>query len=188
MDFSQKLKNLMQREDLSNYQLAKDLGCHQSTVKYWLDGTQTPRRPMKAAIAKYFGVPKEYLFAEEKKDAPSDNFVFYDKFVALCNERGISPKRAVMEMGLSNSLATKWKKYGSTPGGDTLIKISDYFGVPMDYFKGEKKDAPSDNEEALLEMLRSSTATRALLHTVSRMTDDEIMAYVDFIARTRGEK
>lgn len=70
--------------------------------------------------------------------------MFYDKFKLLCDEKGVSPKRAVTEMGMSNSLATKWKNTGATPNGATLGKIADYFGVSVEYLLGtETKEKPT---------------------------------------------
>ena len=70
--------------------------------------------------------------------------VFYDVFNSLCAAKGISCKRASMEIGLSNSTAAKWKRTGATPNGDTLSKIADYFGVTTDYLlNGEQKEKPS---------------------------------------------
>ena len=70
--------------------------------------------------------------------------VFYDVFNSLCSAKGISCKRASMEIGLSNSTAAKWKRTGATPNGDTLSKIADYFGVTTDYLlNGEQKEKPS---------------------------------------------
>ena len=63
--------------------------------------------------------------------------MFFDTFKELCDSRGIKPKRAVLDMGLSNSLATKWKKTGATPSGDTLDKIANYFNVTVDYLLGK---------------------------------------------------
>lgn len=57
--------------------------------------------------------------------------MFFDTFKELCDAKGVSPKRAVTDMGLSNSIATKWKKTGATPSTETLVKIADYFDVPM---------------------------------------------------------
>ena len=69
--------------------------------------------------------------------------MFFDVFKALCDEKGVSPKRAVLEMGLSNSTATRWKKTGCKPNGETLNKVADYFGVSVDYLLTGKKDAVS---------------------------------------------
>ena len=59
-------------------------------------------------------------------------FVFYDRFVGLCKERGVSPSAVMVSIGLNKSNATFWKN-GSIPKGDTLQKLSDYFGVSVDY-------------------------------------------------------
>ena len=69
--------------------------------------------------------------------------MFYDVFKRLCDEKGIICNRAATEMGLSNATATKWKKTGATPSGDTLSKIAVYFDVSIDDLLGnEEKPAP----------------------------------------------
>ena len=97
--------------------------------------------------------------------------MFFDIFYSLCQKRGISCKRAVSEMGLSNSIATKWKKTGATPSGDTLQKIATYFNVPLDYllgtepehdilddvdvaFYGDYRELTEDDKETLRAMAR----------------------------------
>lgn len=70
--------------------------------------------------------------------------MFYDVFSSLCSSKGVSCKRAAIEIGLSNSTPTKWKNSGATPNGDTLNKIADYFGVTTDFLlTGEQKEKPS---------------------------------------------
>lgn len=59
--------------------------------------------------------------------------MFYDIFKTLCDQKNISCNRAALEIGLSNATATKWKKTGATPSGDTLKKIASYFNVTSDY-------------------------------------------------------
>ena len=59
--------------------------------------------------------------------------MFFDIFKLLCEKKGVSPKRATEDIGLSNSITTKWKKTGATPKADTLQRIADYFGVTTDY-------------------------------------------------------
>ena len=71
--------------------------------------------------------------------------MFFDIFKLLCEKKGVSPKKATEDIGLSNSITTKWKKTGATPKGDTLQRIADYFGVTTDYLlTGEEtKKAPT---------------------------------------------
>ena len=74
--------------------------------------------------------------------------MFYDCYTALCQARGISRSRAAQEMGLSNSTVTKWKNTGATPSGETLARVSAYFGVPVGELLGEA--VPSVQEERKL--------------------------------------
>jgi transcriptional regulator with XRE-family HTH domain len=81
-------------------------------------------------------------------------FMFYDLFCRLCQEKGVSPTRATIEIGLSRTIGTKWKKTGATPQGDTLQKIADYFGVSVDYLLGnEEKPASQEADELLKDEL-----------------------------------
>ena len=66
--------------------------------------------------------------------------MFYDVYTELCRQKGISRSRAAAEMGLSNSTATKWKKTGATPSGETMAKIAAYFGVSVDDLLKQEKD------------------------------------------------
>ena len=101
-------------------------------------------------------------------------FEFYDIYQALCEQRGVSLRRAAAEIGLSNATVTKWKKTGAAPGGDTLTKVAAYFGVSVDKLLGvetppaaslglddftyalysETQTLTEENKQKLLEMAR----------------------------------
>lgn len=68
--------------------------------------------------------------------------MFYDTYTQLCIEKGVSRSKAASEMGLSNSIVTKWKKTGATPSGETMSKIANYFGVTVDYLLGKTESKP----------------------------------------------
>ena len=52
--------------------------------------------------------------------------MFYDLFSNLCIKKGVSPSKACIDMGLSRSLAAKWKNTKATPSADVIAKIADY--------------------------------------------------------------
>jgi transcriptional regulator with XRE-family HTH domain len=58
--------------------------------------------------------------------------VFYDRFKELAELNGKTVHRATQEIGLSKSTATKWKKTGAVPSGETLSKIASYFSVAIE--------------------------------------------------------
>lgn len=66
--------------------------------------------------------------------------MFYDNFLTLCVQRGVTPSAVMRAIGLNKSSATYWKK-GSAPSSDTLQKLAEYFGVTMDDLLAEKKRA-----------------------------------------------
>ena len=72
--------------------------------------------------------------------------MFYDLFCKLCTEKGVAPTRAALDIGLSKSTPTAWKKRQLTPQGDTLNKIADYFGVSVSYLLGQEtqKEKPAN--------------------------------------------
>lgn len=106
--------------------------------------------------------------------------MFFDIFSDLCKEKGVSRTKAAEEIGLSNSITTKWKKTGATPGGETLERVAVYFGVSIDRLLGkeEKENSPSDfkfteGEKALIELLRKLPP------------EERLSAYEDVLARLR---
>ena len=84
--------------------------------------------------------------------------MFYDRFRALCEQKGVSPTRAVIEAGASKGSLAYWKsryKEGAdaNPGSDTARALAKYFGVSVDYLL-ERTDDPTDysNPDLIAEM------------------------------------
>lgn len=103
--------------------------------------------------------------------------MFYDRFEALCKAKGVSCKKAVIDSGLSNSLATKWKKTGATPSVETLIKIAAYFEMSVeDLLENEKKPAPVGNElnmENVINNMSREELIEFIMLATSRLKDME---------------
>lgn len=69
MPFQKTLADLMQLNGVSNYKLAKAIGCSQSSPANWLKGT-VPDVEKLQKIADYFGVTTDYLLTGEEKEKP----------------------------------------------------------------------------------------------------------------------
>lgn len=63
MEFAERLKQLMDENQTSNYELGKSTGTHPTTVSNWLNGAEPQPRKIKA-IADYYNVSIEYLKGE----------------------------------------------------------------------------------------------------------------------------
>lgn len=79
--------------------------------------------------------------------------MFYDIVNDLCKARKTTITRMSEEIGLSNAAPTSWRK-GAVPKLSTLKKISEYFGVSVEYLLGnEQKETPTVSGERDMEDL-----------------------------------
>lgn len=75
---------------------------------------------------------------------------FYDNYVRLCAERGMSPSAVALDIGIKKSNVTYWKNGRNNPSDVTIVKIANYFGVSVEELldDGIKKDPiPKDEDE-----------------------------------------
>lgn len=120
--------------------VAVELKLGKPSVTRWKNGAE-PRDATLQKIADYFGVTVDFLKGEEQTN-------FYMRYCELCANKGMSASGVASAIGLSNAAANGWKK-GKLPNDTTLAKLSAYFGVTVEYLKGEetKKD-PGQKTEA----------------------------------------
>lgn len=74
--------------------------------------------------------------------------MFYDQLLKICKERNVKPTPLVKSLGLSAGNLKRWQE-GATVNSDILMKLSDYFGVPVDYFFEDYSDDSGDPAEKL---------------------------------------
>jgi transcriptional regulator with XRE-family HTH domain len=88
--------------------------------------------------------------------------MFLEKFLNLCAKKGLSPNAVAKELGIASGTISEWKK-GRSPKNSTLKKLSDYFGVSVDYLLGKEEqtkqntpDEPklTEGEKMLLDLFR----------------------------------
>lgn len=65
MSFAQNLKYIKEKENLTNYRLAKLFGCSQSSLINWLDNGVVPHPKTRQKIADHFGITLAELDGDE---------------------------------------------------------------------------------------------------------------------------
>ena len=75
--------------------------------------------------------------------------MFWENFVKLCNNKGVSPNGVCADLGFSTAIATKWKN-GATPRSTTLQLIASYFNVTVADLLGEPSQLSSNNYHSSL--------------------------------------
>lgn len=86
MQFKERLTDLMRREGITNYRLARDLGTSSAVVGRWVKGTATPSGKSLEAIAKRFGVSTDYLIG---LDTPPETAIPHEELRRVIAEDGI---------------------------------------------------------------------------------------------------
>ena len=119
--------------------------------------------------------------------------MFWNVFVELCNKNKVTPNAVCKELGFSNRTDTKWKN-GSEPRDTTYQKVSEYFGVSVDYLRNksdEKEKAPAgDTDEELneyLEFLRTDPNYRMMFSLMKGATKEDVEKAVKVIKSLLGE-
>lgn len=72
MPFATNLKYIKSIVGFSNYQLAKELECSQSSVKNWIDGGNIPHKKTRQKIAEHFGITLAELDGDELPILPPE--------------------------------------------------------------------------------------------------------------------
>lgn len=69
MQFAEVLKMLMDNKGVTNYRIAKEIGCSASTVGTWVSGDKMPSSKYLQLLAGYFGVSTDYLMGTDDTDS-----------------------------------------------------------------------------------------------------------------------
>ncbi len=108
--------------------------------------------------------------------------MFWKRFTELCSSQNKFPNNVASELGFSNAASTHWKQ-GSIPRTAALEKIADYFGVTVEYLKGETNiKNPADIDDSGME--------KELIRLYGKIPDakkKEAMNYLRFLAQQNAE-
>lgn len=56
----------------------------------------------------------------------------YSEFERLCKEKGVTAYKVCQDTGIARSTISDWKTGRSTPKWDKMLKLAEYFGVPLE--------------------------------------------------------
>jgi len=111
--------------------------------------------------------------------------MFYNIFLKLCNDRGISPSAAALDMGFTKAANTKWAA-GKTPRDATLAKIAEYFNVSVEYLKGEDGETDERGQKNSPAQMDGAGVDDKLRKIWDDCTEAERKAIVSFYETIRG--
>lgn len=114
--------------------------------------------------------------------------MFWERFYDLCKQKNTTPTQVVKEMGIANSVITKWKN-GAVPRGSTLQKLATYFNVSADYLLGREapeSETESDELTEYLTELKTRPEMRMLFSLAKGATKKDVEDAVRIIEALRN--
>lgn len=86
--------------------------------------------------------------------------MFYNRFLELCEKKGVKPTPLLKSLNVSPSISDNWKKPNTYPKGDTLKSLADYFDVSVDYLLGRTETRPTVEQPKFLILYNSLSLTQ----------------------------
>lgn len=118
--------------------------------------------------------------------------MFYDRFIELCNKKGVKPSRVAMEKGFNKGSISSWKKNAELgkdvkPTTEILEKIANYFDVTVDELLENEKNLTEEDKEIkeYLEFLKYRPEGKMLFSVAKGCTKEEIEQAVKIIDALR---
>ena len=112
--------------------------------------------------------------------------MFYNRFMEICREYGEKPTPVLKKLDISPGNLKRWEG-GASITSDTLEKIANYFGVPVDYF------FLKDDEKVFTEVQQSEMAIKddkngiRQIYTIARIHPDYIASVLSGRELTESE-
>lgn len=112
---------------------------------------------------------------------------FYDKFVQLCDERGLSKQRACQMAGLSGTSWIRWSS-GSRPSSVSLRAVCNFFGVTVDSMVDDSANAPMpDDGVAARQEAFDRTELRVLFDAAKDVPASKIYEVIALLQKYKEE-
>jgi len=96
--------------------------------------------------------------------------MFKEKFIKLCNRSGESPSSVCRSVGIAPATFSGWTEE-SIPRRATLMRIADYFGVPVEYFTTDDPQENADEAQAVI---------AELVALANQLDDDQVQEVIDY--------
>ena len=140
-EFQERLQDLMLENDLSRLQLSKRIGISFETLNGYFNKDFYPELSVAKKIANYFDCSLQYLMGltDEYKNITYNNLSFIETVEKLIKENNLSIEKLMKRLNMSEANYYRWKNNSNKPAMQSLIALSKYFDVSIDFLIGKDK-------------------------------------------------
>ncbi len=134
-EFQERLQDLLIENDLSRLQLAKRIDISFETLNGYFNKDFFPEISIAIKIANYFKCSLDYLMglSQEYANGEKNDLTFVETVKKLVKENNLSIEKLMKEINLSETNFYRWQRGNNKPSMSSIIAISKYFDVSVDY-------------------------------------------------------
>ena len=114
------------------------------------------------------------------------NVVFYEKFVRMCVQKGVSPTAVAKAIGVNPSTVSDWSR-GAKPRAHTLIRLAEYFGVDVTEFTINADTSLPDGAIPVRIITREDTLILAYYNSLPQDAKNYVRTMLEALSSHYGE-
>lgn len=142
--FSKRINELMKEENVSARALADILGVQRKSIFLWRSGRYYPKYDALIKLIYHFEVSAEYLLGlsdqsdriMKKENGVDNEFAFKSRLVRYMEENDCSKYKMAKNLGVGQTVFTRWLIKGAIPEVSNLIKLSLLMNESIEYLLG----------------------------------------------------
>ncbi len=136
-NFQERLQDLLIEFNLNRLQLSKKIGISFETLNGYFNKNFYPKLSVALKITKFFNCSLSYLLGltDEFNNEDKNNLSFKETLKKLLKQNHLSPEKLMNALHMSEANYYRWQN-GTMPTMSSLIAMSQYFNVSIDYLIG----------------------------------------------------
>ncbi|MDE7208522.1 MAG: helix-turn-helix domain-containing protein [Clostridia bacterium] len=143
--FTSNIRKLRKEFNVSQPQLAKEIGYGKSVISSWEIGTQIPSAKAIIILSRYFQVSADYILNVTNDNTMLHRIDDFDVDISIFNKRlkklriskNLSQDQLAKRTGLTQTSINHWENGKCQPNANAIVALARYFDVTTDYLLGE---------------------------------------------------
>lgn len=143
--FSSNIRELRKDFNVSQLQLAKEIGYGKSIISDWETGVCVPSAKAVIILSRYFQVTTDYLLCQSADnsmihridDLNADMYTFMQRLRELRATKNLSQEKLGIATNIPQPTIDRWELGVNVPNAKAIIDLANFFGVTTDYLLGE---------------------------------------------------
>lgn len=143
--FTSNIKKIRKDFNVSQTQLAKEIGFSHGIISLWESGLRIPSADAIIILSRYFQVSADYILKvtddntmlHRVDDFVIDVTIFNKRLKELRTSKNLSQDQLAKRTGLTKTSINHWENGKCQPNANATVALARYFEVTTDYLLGE---------------------------------------------------